>query len=152
MPDKILHENNCDYDLALAWAINAKNSLSNIHGFSPYQLSIGTNPKLPCLHLSKAPATISTPTNKAIIKNLEALHKAREVFIASEGSEKLRRALSHNIRTSGDIKYLTGDSVYFKRLNSNQWHGPAKMLGQDRQKVQVKNERSYHRIYHVGYN
>ena len=29
---KILHENNCDFDLALAWAINAKNSLSNIHG------------------------------------------------------------------------------------------------------------------------
>ena len=49
MLDKILHKNNCDFDLALAWAINAKNSLSNIHGFSPYQLSIGTKPKLPSL-------------------------------------------------------------------------------------------------------
>ena len=67
------------------------------------------------------------------MKNLEALHKVREAFIASENSEKLGRALSHNVRTSGDIKYLTGDSVYFKRLNSNQWHSPAKVLGQDGQ-------------------
>ena len=40
------------------------------------------------------------------MKNLETLHKAREAFIASENSEKLRIALSHNIQTSGDIKYL----------------------------------------------
>ena len=53
MLDKILHETNCDFELALAWAINAKNSLSNNHRFSPYQLSPGTNPKLPFLHLSK---------------------------------------------------------------------------------------------------
>ena len=36
MLDKILHENNRDSDLTLAWTINAKNSLSNIHGFSPF--------------------------------------------------------------------------------------------------------------------
>ena len=144
---KILHENNCDFDLALAWAINAKNSLSNIHGFLPYQLSIGTNPKLPSLHLSKAPAITSPPTHKTIIKNVEALHKAREAFIASENSEKLRRALSYNITTSGDIKYFTGDSVYFKRLNSNQRYGPAKVLGQDGQQVLVKNGSSYHHIH-----
>ena len=95
MFDKILHKNNCDFDLALAWAISAKNSLSNIPRFSPYQLSIGTNPKLPSLNLSKVPPITSTPTNKTIMKNLEALHRAREAFIASENSEKLRRALSH---------------------------------------------------------
>ena len=33
-------------------------------------------------------------------KNLEAIHRAREAFIASENSEKLRRTLSCNIRTS----------------------------------------------------
>ena len=37
---------------------------------------------------------------------------------------KLIHAFSHNIRTSGDVKYLTGDSVYFK---------------QDGQQVLVKN-------------
>ena len=88
----------------------------------------------------------SKPTNKTTTKNfIKALHKPREAFIASENSEKLRRALSHNIRTSGDIKYLTGVLVHFKRLNSNQWHRPAKVPGQDGQ-VLVKNGSSYHRI------
>ena len=113
MLDKILHDNNCDFGLAVAWAVNPKNSLSNIHGFSPYQLAIGTNPKLPSLHTAKAPAITTTPTNKIITRNSQALHKAREAFIASENSEKLKRALSHNIRTSGDTKYLTGDTFYF---------------------------------------
>ena len=119
MLDKILEENNCDLELAVLWSVNAKNSLTNIHGLSPYQLAISTNPKLPSIHNAKAPALTSTPTNKIIYKNLQAIQKAREAFITSKNSEKLRHALSHNIRTSGDIKYLTGDSVYFKRLDSN---------------------------------
>ena len=110
MPYKILHDNNCDFDLAVAWAVHAKNSLSNIHGLSPYQLAIGKNPRLPSLHTEKALAITTTPTNKIITRNLQALHKAREAFIASENSEKLKRALSHT-RTSGDTKYLTGDTV-----------------------------------------
>ena len=55
--------------------------------------------------------------------------------------------LYHDI-TSGNIKYLTGDSVYFNRLNSNQWHSPAKVLGQDGQQVLVKNGSSYHHRIH----
>ena len=80
MLDKILHETNCDFEITLAWAINAKNSLSNNHRFSPYQLSTGTNPKLPFLHLSKVLAITSTPTCKTVMKNLEELHKAREAL------------------------------------------------------------------------
>ena len=59
----------------------------------------------------------------------------------------MRRALSHNIRNSGDVKYLTGDSVYFKRLASNSWHGPAKVLGQDGQQVLVKKGSRYIRVH-----
>ena len=152
MLDKILGENNCDLELAVLWSVNAKNSLINIHGFSPYQLDIGTNPKLPLIHTAKGSALTSTPTNKIIYKNLQAIQKEREAFIASKNSKKLRCALSHNIRTSGDVKYLTGDSVYFKRLDSNSWHGPAKVLGQDGQQVLVKNGSRYIRVTHVDYN
>ena len=45
MLDKILEESNFDIDLAVIWSVNAKNYLTNIHGSSPYQLAIGTNPK-----------------------------------------------------------------------------------------------------------
>ena len=36
-----------DIDTKLAWACMAKNSLSNVYGFSPNQLVFGRNPKLP---------------------------------------------------------------------------------------------------------
>ena len=81
-----------------------KNSLSNIHSFCPYELATGTNPKLP--------STIGThckPSSKVISNNLKAMHKAREVSTASENSEKIKRARAHNIRTSGDIRYITGE-------------------------------------------
>jgi len=34
-------------EMALSWALNAKNCLDNCHGFSPFQLHIGKNPLLP---------------------------------------------------------------------------------------------------------
>ena len=87
MLDKILEENNCDLELAVLWSVNAKNSLTNIHGFSPYQLAISTHPKLPSIHNTKATALTSTPTNIIIYKHLKAIQKAREAFIASANSE-----------------------------------------------------------------
>ena len=36
-------------EVALAWAVNAKNSMQNHNGFSPIQLVSGTNPNLPSL-------------------------------------------------------------------------------------------------------
>eukprot|EP00111_Clytia_hemisphaerica_P014173 TCONS_00041752-protein len=80
-------------------------------------------------------------------ENLEVLHKAREAFIASEHSERIRRALAHNIRTSGEIKYLTGDRVYYKRNDSNEWKGPGTVLGQDGQQILVKHGSHYVRVH-----
>ena len=57
---------NCDLNLAVAWCINAKNSLSSILGFFPYQLAIGTSLKLPFLTNNSALAL--TPLSKVIVK------------------------------------------------------------------------------------
>ena len=38
MLDKILEDQQLDLDITLPWCLNAKNSLANIHGFSPFQL------------------------------------------------------------------------------------------------------------------
>ena len=35
---KVKHEKKCSRDTALKWALNAKNSLITVHGFSAYQL------------------------------------------------------------------------------------------------------------------
>ena len=128
MLDKILDDTQCHPDLAVSWCISGKNSLHSIHGFSPYQLAIGKNPKLSS-KLNEVPALTCKSVSKIIRSNLDAIHRAREAFIASKNFKKIRRALSHNIRTCGDVKYITGDSVYYKRMNSREWHGPAKVLG-----------------------
>ena len=84
MLDKILEENSIEFDLALAWCPNAKKSITNVHGFSPFQLAIGQNPKLPSVFTDRPPALTISESNKILTSNLTALHKAREAFIASE--------------------------------------------------------------------
>ena len=138
MLDKTLEDHNTDFELALAWCVNAKNSLANIHGFSPFQLALGQNPKLPSIFHDKPPALSPINTNKILTDNLLLLHRTRQAYIASESSEKICRALNHNVRTSGDIKYITGDSFYFKTANERRWREPGKVLGQDGHQVQVK--------------
>jgi hypothetical protein len=44
-----MEDTECNVSTALAWAVNAKNTLSNINGYSPYQLLLGINPSLPSL-------------------------------------------------------------------------------------------------------
>ena len=67
--DKVLEKRNCDLNLAVAWCINAKNSLSSILGFFPYQLAIGTSPKLAFLTNSSALALTATP----LVKSYQAI-------------------------------------------------------------------------------
>ena len=78
---------------------------------------------------------IQHDTSTILTDNLTALHKARQAFILSESSEKIRRALNNNVLTSGDTNYITGDSMYFKKINEKQWRDPGKVLGQDGQQV-----------------
>ena len=147
MLDKITDDTNCSMDIAVAWAINAKNSLNNVHGFSPFQLALGCNPTLPNVLNDQLPALSNRPTSSIIKQNLDALHKAREAFTQAENSEKIKRALTHNVRTSGDIRYFNGDTVYYKRKDSREWHGPAVVLGQDGQQVLVKHGEVYMRVH-----
>ena len=113
------------------------------HHFSWYLIKIRNSLQ----YLKQPPAFTPSNTNKILTDNLIALHKAREAFISSENSEKIRRALSNNIRTSGDAKYITGDIVYYKRANDRRWKGPASVLGQDGQQVLVKHGSHYIRVH-----
>ena len=56
MVDKILPDQNCSVKLALAWAVSAKNSLSNVFAYSPNQLLFGKNPNLPSVLTDEPPA------------------------------------------------------------------------------------------------
>ena len=82
MIDKVSEESqHLDMDLTLAWCLNAKNSLAKVHGFSPFHLVFGQNPKLPSTFTNKLPVLIQHDTSKILTDNLTALHNARQAFI-----------------------------------------------------------------------
>ena len=145
--DKIIADTGCDLELALCWAVNAKNALTNVAGFSPFQLVLGTNPRLPSNLTNDAPAISQVSTSQVIRENLNTLHAARKAFIACENDEKIKRALKANIRSSGEIKYVTGDTVHYKREDATQWHGPATVIGQTDQQVFLKHGSFYIRVH-----
>ena len=133
----VLEDIQCYPGLGVSWCINAKNSLHCVRGFSPYQLAIGQNPKIPLILDQKAPPLACQLLSKIVSSNLDAIHRARETYIASENPEKIRRSLLHSIRTFSDIKYITGDPIYYKSLDSREWHEPAQVFGQDVQQVLI---------------
>ena len=63
MLDKFSEETWSDLKLAVAWCVSAKTSLSNIYGFSPFQLAISTNPKLISMISNRAPTLTKTTSS-----------------------------------------------------------------------------------------
>ena len=147
MITKVCIDTKCNLELALMWSLSAHNSLCNVHGFSPFQLVFSRNPTLPCLQHDKPPALNEVTSSDIVRENLKALHSARQAFMASESSERIRRALRHNVRTSGEQKFFTNDKVYYHRLNSKEWKGPCTVLGQEGQQVLLKHGGTYIRVH-----
>ena len=116
-------------EVALCWANMAKNSLQMHHGFSSYQLVLGANPRLPNVVYDKLPALEGVTTSETVLMHLQGLHTARKEFIASESSERIRRALRHKVRVS-ERAYKHGEKVYYKR-DGDKWKGPATVIGND---------------------
>ena len=96
--DKIIADADCSLEIALAWAVNAKDSLHSVYGYSPNQLVFGHNPNFPSCLNDKLPALEGTTSSEVVVKSLNALHAARKAFVENEASQKLRRALRHKIR------------------------------------------------------
>ena len=144
---KTMEDTKCGSETALAWAVSAKNSLQNESGYSPNQLVIGQNGRLPSL-LNDAPPALHPTTNSDLVReNLNALHKARENFIKSEASERIRKALKHNVRTYSEVDFQPGDKVYYKRRKTKGWKGPAKVLGKESNFVLIRQGSVYYRCH-----
>lgn len=145
---KVKTTNNCDWDTALDWALMAKNTMQNVHGYSPHQLVFGQNPNLPSVLTDKPPALEGTTKSEWVAKHISALHTARKAFTEAECSERIRRALRKQLRNT-DERYEMGDKVYYKRVDCPEWKGPGVVIGQDGAVVFVRHGSTCVRVHYL---
>ena len=90
MFDKICDDVKCDYDVPLAWAVSAKNTLINHNGFSPDQIVSGKASSLPSTINNYLPALESTIRSADLAHHISAIHAARKAYITSKTSGKIK--------------------------------------------------------------
>ena len=83
---------------------------------------------MPDIFNSKLPGLSRVLSSELVRRNLEAKKKASEEFIKIVDCEKVKRALSSNVRDTKLDKINIGDEVYYKRNDSEEWHGPGKVM------------------------
>ena len=140
---------NCNMETTLAWAVSAKNASQNTSGYSPNQLVFGPNFILPSIDSDAPPAMYTATSGGLGRKNVSALHKARENFVKSESSDRIRRALKYNVRTYSEVDFQPGERVYYKRRKDKGWRsrGPAKVLGKETNFVLIRHGSAYFRCH-----
>ena len=137
---------NCRLETALAWAVNAKNSLHMENGFSPYQLVFGRNPTIPNVMCNKPPALENITRSKVMLEHLSAIHSSREAFSKAEFSGKISKALKNKIRASETV-FTQGDIVYYKKEGIKEWKGPGKIIGIEGKTIVIKQGANIYRVH-----
>ena len=143
---KVMDDQKCPADIALAWSLSAKYALKNVYGFSPNQLVFGHNPNLPSVIDNKLPALSGTTSSQLIAQHLNAMHASRKAFIECEASDKLRRALKSKTRPATSKYYHNGNKVLYKKEKDARWHGPGVVLGVDNKCVIIKHQGQIYRV------
>ena len=127
-------------EMALLWALNAKNSLENCYGFSPFQLHIGRNPVLSSTTRDGPPSYETVTKSKSFASHLNAMHSAREEFIKAESSTSLKKALKCKVHPKGD-DIIEGDWIFYKKNDGKSksvvWNGPLKVVSINGKKLFV---------------
>ena len=104
---KILADNCCSVDIALAWDVSARNSLSNNLGYSLSQLLYGENSNLPNV-FENNPSALENRLTSDIDRDNSLMQGARR---STHGTA---------LRPSKDTEISSGDRVYYKRKYSKE--------------------------------
>ena len=73
-----------------------------------------------CENVNICILTIRRKPSSEVVANNIVMHTVRQAFIQSQSSDRIKRALQYQTRTSGGVRYFTGDTVYYKRENNSQ--------------------------------
>ena len=130
---------------AVAWSCAVKNSLTNVYGYSSFELTFGRTPRLPNIMTDPIPASQIMTRSEALNKNIAAIHNTREAFAKAEKCEKLKLALNLKMRAANH-DYKPGDLVYYKREKDDKWLGPAKVIFQDSKVIGIRTTTGYVRV------
>ena len=139
---KIMYENpEMDPEIALAWAVTAKNSYPMFGGFSSFQLVFGKQPNLPNILSDKLPALEGVTTSQSVAAHITAMYAGRKAFTEAMYDSKVRKALRHRVRAV-EKRYENGEQVFYRRDGGRkEWKGPATVIG---------NKGSVHYLVHQG--
>ena len=133
-------DQNLKPEMALLWALNAKNSLENCYGFSPFQLHIGKNPVLSSVTRDGPPSFETITKSKSFAEHLNAMHCAREEFVKLESDVSLKKALKSRAYSKGE-DIIEGDWIYYKKNDTVAkgpvWKGPSKVVAVNGKKLFV---------------
>ena len=146
---KILDDISCELPVALAWAVSARNAYHNNSGFSPNQLVFGFNPAMPDIYNSKLPGLEKVTGSEIVRRNLEAKRIAKEAFVKFDSCERIKRALTHNVRRTLIEDLKIGDEAFYKRDDLEERHGPAKVTTIEGKVVEIKHGQSSLRVHTV---
>ena len=130
---------------AVAWSCAVKNSLTNVYGYSSFELTFGRAPRLPNIMTDPIPASQIEPRSIQLKKNMETIYSTREAFAKAEKCEKLKLALNRKMRAV-NRDYSPGELVYYKREKDDKWLGPAKVIFQDSKVIGIRTSSGYVRV------
>ena len=122
-------------EVALAWVIQAANTLQNVNGFTPFQLVFGRLPRHPTLVEDNPGADQEIADSQAMwARHYRMMMAAREAFVTSESDRILRKALQQRTYTDPS-KVKLRDWVYWRRNHERYWRGPAKVTNIDQKNI-----------------
>ena len=110
------------------------------NGYSPNQIVFGKNLiSVQTVLNDKLPALQGVVSSSTVANNLNAMHKAWEIFMKSGSSEKICQALNHNVRSCNDAQFFNGQKMFYKGNDNNRWHEPGTVIGQEHKQILVEH-------------
>ena len=125
------------------YAVSMKSCSMYVHGFTPAQLAIGQNPRLPSALSDGLPALEGKTTSSVIAEHLNTIASARKAFTSAQSSAKLKR----HIKSYCDAIYNHGDNVFYKLPDQGRWQGPAAVIGRDGKVGLIRHGSIYRRVH-----
>ena len=132
-------------EIALAWAVNAKNCLPMNNGFSSFQLVFGKNPNLLNIIHDFLPALEGVSTSKAVAEHITAMYAGRKAFAEVQCDEQTRRTFRHRVRAVEKV-FSSGSNVYYKHDGQERWRGPATVIGNDGSVYFLRHQATLYRV------